>query len=363
MVFISHKNSSDDDYAIQLAGILGTNGINCWIDKNRNSINGGDFTKKIPQAINMCALFILVLTENAMESDWIKSEVETAKYYHKTIIVLKVGEFDLTPDWRFTLTHTHRISTSDSDIKWLISKCKLGEEIIEMEISHNPTRKVSLLKGDYQDNLDNLIKNNPETLDNTYFAAGIDCTSNTFISSNDGCLKYICKYLFDEFAITLDDLQLLINKAKQEQLGHKTASEPLNFKDIIVIHIPLSTEKVTRTLKLLLVANSKKKEGSTNVDDVEGIDSREIIMSVFNYCASHGDDASNLFIPAMGTNGLGFPYEVIVSEIFSCYAFGKRLETFPYSLYFSYRNEDLERQDLTTEAVLSFINTIIDFMK
>ena len=99
---------------------------------------------------------------------------------------------------------------------------------------------------------------------------------------------------------------------------------------------------------------------------MEGIDSREIIISVFNKCReleADGHPVCSLFIGAMGTNGLSFPYEVALSEILNCYVYAQRLGTDPRNLYFSMRSVDMTRAGLTVEEILSYITTIVKFFR
>ena len=100
-----------------------------------------------------------------------------------------------------------------------------------------------------------------------------------------------------------------------------------------------------------------------DVDAVEGIDSRQIIIEVFNKCKELGTQAETLFIGAMGTNGLSFPYEVITAEILNCFVYSHRVGITPYNLYYSVRESDMKQTDLTLDDIMSYITKILKFFK
>lgn len=368
MIFISHKNNPDHDTALRIANTLEEAGIHCWLAPE--SIPGGrNFAQEIPQAINSCELFLLVLSKEAMSSAHVFKEINLAISHKKKIIPLKIGDFDLDDVYEYMLGDIQIIpfAFTDEDTAALIEQCKLGERVIELEVAKNPSRKVTLIKGGYQENMAYLIDECPEEIPRTVFAMGMDRSSRLDISSNKGILKWVCIFLKEEYGITLDDLQELINEAKQTQLGHKTPNEWMQYKDCILIKVPIRpAHQAPIELNFLLVANSCKNpeyEKTHDPDAVEGIDSREIIIAVFNKFRDLDDNLHNLLIGAMGTNGLSFPYEVAISEILNCYIMCHRLLIDPQNLYLSIRNEDMARADLTVEDILNFTTMVVNFVK
>ena len=368
MIFISHKNDADHGKALRIADILRENGIHYWIAPE--SINAGrNYAQEIPQAINSCELFVLVLTKEAMTSAHVLKEVSLAISHKKKIVPLKIGSFDLDDTYEYMLGDVQIIpfDFTAENINELIEQCKLGERVIELEVAKNPSRKVTLIKGGYQENMDYLIKECPEVIPEMVFAMGIDRSSRLDISSSKGILKWVCSFLEEEYGITTDDLQKLVNKAKQTQLGHRTENEWMQYKDCILIKVPIRNENREKMdLNLLLVANSSKSaeyKETKDLDAVEGIDSREIIIAVFNKFRELDDGLHNLLIGAMGTNGLSFPYEVAISEILNCYIMCQRLLMEPQNLYLSIRNEDMSRANLTVEDILAFTTMVVNFVK
>jgi hypothetical protein len=166
----------------------------------------------------------------------------------------------------------------------------------------------------------------------------------------------------------METLQILIDQAKQDQLGY-APEQSFRFKDSVLIRVPIKDYDGSGKkshIQILLVANSQKNASyqlSHDLDDVEGIDSREIIIEIFNKCRKLGDCAQNLFVGAMGTNGLSFPYEVITAEILNCFAHAQRVHTRPYSLFYSVREEDLMQAGLTLDEIMQYISTVTHFFR
>lgn len=83
-VFISYARK-DKDEVYPIVDMLEKNGIDCWIDKD--GIESGDeFKKVIITAINECNAFIYMLSDNAVESEWVGKEYGHAKRKEKRII-------------------------------------------------------------------------------------------------------------------------------------------------------------------------------------------------------------------------------------------------------------------------------------
>lgn len=369
MIFISHKNKPDHEIALKIAEILKHNSISYWIAPESIE-HGNNFCVDVPQAINACELFLLVLTQNTHKSDHVMKEVNLAIKHRKRIIPIIIGDFDLDEAYDYLLGNVQKkpFGFSEDEIKSLVETCAAGERVVEMEVGKNPTQKLTLIKGGFEENMDYLIENEPEELEKTVFAMGIDCSSKLDISTDEGIIRWVCKYLKDKYDIGIDDLQALVNAAKIAQLGHKTAEEPINFKDIVVIRIPLPVQTPkSLALHFLLVGNSKKMDGADETSHeaykIEGIDSREIIISVFNKCSELDEKFTNLVIGAMGTHGLAFPYEVAVSETLNCFAYAYRTKKRPLNLYFSVRKEDMERQGLHVEEIMAYTKSIISFIQ
>jgi tetratricopeptide (TPR) repeat protein/cellulose biosynthesis protein BcsQ len=84
-VYISYSRK-EQSYARSLAEVLRGRGFNVWID---DSINLGDrWWQMITQAIRDCAAFIVIMTPDSMESEWVEREVLMAQRESKPIFPL-----------------------------------------------------------------------------------------------------------------------------------------------------------------------------------------------------------------------------------------------------------------------------------
>ncbi len=99
-VFISYSRR-DKDYARQIADHLGGSGFAVWID---DQIDYGDaWFEQINGAIQSCAAFVLLMSPEAEESEWVRKEILLAKRYKKPIFPLLLAgeEFPIVIDIQF----------------------------------------------------------------------------------------------------------------------------------------------------------------------------------------------------------------------------------------------------------------------
>ena len=75
--FISYS-SKDDDFARRLHADLQDRGVRCWFAPH--DMKGGEkLHEQIKQAIHLQDRLLLVLSENSMDSEWVKTEIATAR--------------------------------------------------------------------------------------------------------------------------------------------------------------------------------------------------------------------------------------------------------------------------------------------
>jgi serine/threonine protein kinase len=99
-LFVSYSRQ-DKDYAQSLTERLQYSGFNVWID---SQIEYGDaWFRDIEQAIKTCAAFVLVMTPDSYESEWVQKEILLAKRYKKPIfpLLLKGEEFGIVIELQF----------------------------------------------------------------------------------------------------------------------------------------------------------------------------------------------------------------------------------------------------------------------
>ena len=75
--FISYS-TKDQEFAERLHADLQTNGVRCWFAPE--DIKGGrKLLEQIPEAIRIYDKLLLVLSENSMNSEWVKTEIYHAR--------------------------------------------------------------------------------------------------------------------------------------------------------------------------------------------------------------------------------------------------------------------------------------------
>ena len=105
-VFISYK-SEDFDQANWLKTVLETNGISCWMAPA--SIPGGsNYAREIPQAIEGCKVFVLVLTKRCQQSIWVPKELDRALNAQKPVMPFMLENCQLNDDFNFYLSNVQR---------------------------------------------------------------------------------------------------------------------------------------------------------------------------------------------------------------------------------------------------------------
>lgn len=86
--FVSYSHT-DKAYATRLAAHLAENGITCWIDHQLDY--GAQWPRVIERQIDACAAFIVIMTEQANDSTWVRNELEHARRRRKPILPLRLS--------------------------------------------------------------------------------------------------------------------------------------------------------------------------------------------------------------------------------------------------------------------------------
>ena len=105
--FISYSSRKVQEVE-QIVRFLREKGIACWMAP-RSIPGGSNYLKEIPHAIENCSLFLLILSEEAQQSTWVTSELESAKNYRKDIIPFQIDNCRLETEFRFMLSHNQII--------------------------------------------------------------------------------------------------------------------------------------------------------------------------------------------------------------------------------------------------------------
>jgi hypothetical protein len=76
VAFLSHS-SKDKPFIRQLAADLTANGVSVWLDEQRIRV-GDSIPEKVAQGLAGSDYFLIVMSQNSVESEWIKKELNNA---------------------------------------------------------------------------------------------------------------------------------------------------------------------------------------------------------------------------------------------------------------------------------------------
>ncbi len=97
-VFISYARTDGAGIADCLCRALESNNISVWFDMN--SLRHGDYRKEIKKALSSSQLFVVILTQGSLESEWANKEIEyalsEAKERGKSIVPVLVEPLDFS---------------------------------------------------------------------------------------------------------------------------------------------------------------------------------------------------------------------------------------------------------------------------
>jgi TIR domain len=113
-VFISHS-SKDKAIGDEICRFLETNGISCWIAP-RNVMPGKNYGAAIVEAIDECAVFLLVLTNESNKSGQVVREVERAASANAVIIPLRVEPVPPSRDLEFYVSSSHWLDATEKPL-------------------------------------------------------------------------------------------------------------------------------------------------------------------------------------------------------------------------------------------------------
>lgn len=114
-VFISYK-AEEYPEASWVKAVLEENGLRCWMAPA--SIPGGSsYADEIEDAIKNSGVFVLVLSQRAQESKWVKKELDMALNQEKVILPFMIENFQLQKAFNYYLTDVQRYDAYASKAK------------------------------------------------------------------------------------------------------------------------------------------------------------------------------------------------------------------------------------------------------
>lgn len=104
-VFVSHS-SDNRELAQELATFLEAKKVRVWIAP-RDVRPGADYSEQLQLAIETCAAFVVLVTEMANKSPYVRAETEMAFSSHKPIFPVRVTDIKPAPGLAFFLKIRH----------------------------------------------------------------------------------------------------------------------------------------------------------------------------------------------------------------------------------------------------------------
>lgn len=127
-VFISYKRQSLN-VVKAIVHVLESEGINCWYDSGLDENAGKDYADIIHENITSSRMLIAVLSNAAVESDWVRAEVMTAIDQKKLVIPFVVAELKVQNGLTMLLGRRHWIDAypnPDRKFTLLLKNVKLA---------------------------------------------------------------------------------------------------------------------------------------------------------------------------------------------------------------------------------------------
>jgi hypothetical protein len=119
-IFISHS-SIDKTIADEICRFLETNGLSCWIAP-RDVTPGKNYGVAIVDAIDECAVFLLILSSESNKSGQVVREVERAASSNSVIIPLRVELVEPSRDLEFYVSSSHWLDAPDKPLSKHLGK-------------------------------------------------------------------------------------------------------------------------------------------------------------------------------------------------------------------------------------------------
>jgi adenylate cyclase len=164
-IFISYSRQ-DSAQAEQLAELLSSAGLSCWIDRQGIDL-ATSWSKEIVQAIDGCRAFVVLLSAASTQSINVQKEVSLAAEQKKKILPLDIEPVALSEELRYHLAGIQRTSMTNIDAI-IRALSKLGLEATSaptMTLVHESSTRKSLMILPFEDL--------SPTGDNQWFADGL----------------------------------------------------------------------------------------------------------------------------------------------------------------------------------------------
>jgi adenylate cyclase len=174
-IFISYSRK-DSAHAEQLAELLASAGLTCWIDK-RGIEAATSWSGEITKAITECMAFVVMLSPNSIASSNVRKEVSLASERQKKILPLDLEPVELPDDLAYHLAGIQRapMTNIDAVIRALGKLGLAATQAPSIKLVHETDARKSLMILPFEDL--------SPTGDNGWFADGIASELITALSN------------------------------------------------------------------------------------------------------------------------------------------------------------------------------------
>ncbi len=155
-VFISYK-AEEYSEASWTKAILEENGISCWMAPE--SIPGGSsYADEIESAIKSCAVFVLILSEKAQNSQWIKKELDMALGQGLVVLPFMIENCQLHKAFNYYLTDVQRYYAYMSKADAMSSMIRRIKSVIGADAGKILVAEKATVKGERKTEVNNAPK-------------------------------------------------------------------------------------------------------------------------------------------------------------------------------------------------------------
>ncbi len=272
-VFISYK-SEEKDVADLVKSTLESNGFSCWIAPECIPY-GGKYSSEIPTAIKESKVFVLILSSNSMQSNWVEKELDSAINKKKVIIPFRIDDADFSDSFDFYLNNVQRIEAYKRiklALNELVERVKNivypnGQKELKIyldTIIHNPSCHIIGRENEIS-KIEEAFKN-----DNIVCLSGVGGIGKSELSREFAKRNYKKKYDNIQFVDYRNNLVTTISTLAFANFNEKAFIE--NYSDE---NTPLNKALYKKKLELLSECNNKNLiviDGFDNVDDENASD-------------------------------------------------------------------------------------------
>lgn len=111
-IFISYS-SKQYEIALNIKNMIEKQGVSTWMAP-QSIFPGGDYASDIPDAIEGCMIFLLLLSTESQKSKWVPKELDLAIDFEKVIIPFHIDNEDIIKEFYFRLTNVQRIEAYEN---------------------------------------------------------------------------------------------------------------------------------------------------------------------------------------------------------------------------------------------------------